>query len=215
MAFTRTTADPVLKEYYLPLVRQILNNKVFLLSQVEMNSEDIEGRRAVLAINTGRNSGIGARAEYGTLPTAGQQGYSEERVTLKYNYGRIEISGPAIASTQTDAGSFVRAVQSETQGVTRDLRNDVNRQLYGLGTGQIATLNAAASGNTATLQTAAFTPTAIRQLTVGMRVDIGTSANPTATASNRTITSVNTTAGSFVVDGAAVAITAADIRSDK
>src|SRR5262245_58398110 len=102
MAFTRTTADPVLKEFYLPLVRQILNSKVFLLTQVEPNSQDVEGRRAVLAINTGRNSGIGARAENTTLPTAGQQGYSEERVTLKYNYGRIQLTGPAIRSTQSD-----------------------------------------------------------------------------------------------------------------
>jgi hypothetical protein len=113
MAFTRTTADPVLKEFYLPLVRQILNNKVFLLTQVEQNSEDIEGRRAVLAINVGRNSGVGARAEYGTLPSAGQQGYAEERVSLKYNYGRIELSGPAIRSTQTDVRSFMRAVSRD------------------------------------------------------------------------------------------------------
>lgn len=208
MAFTRTTADPVLKEFYLPLIRQILNNKVFLLSQVEVNSEDVEGRRAVLAINTGRNTGVGARAEYGTLPTAGQQGYSEERVTLKYNYGRIELSGPAIRSTQSDRGSFTRAIQSETQGITRDLRNDVNRQLYADGTGMIATLAAAASGNTGTLQNA--TATQLRQLTVGMRIDIGTAANPTLTASARLITSVNTTAGTFVFDGAAVVITVND-----
>lgn len=208
MAFTRTTADPVLKEFYLPLIRQILNNKVFLLSQVEQNSEDIEGRRAVLAINVARNTGVGARAEYGTLPVAGQQGYAEERVTLKYNYGRIELSGPAIRSTQSDRGSFTRAIQSETQGITRDLRNDVNRQLYGDGTGMVGTLAAAASGNTATLLNP--TPTQLRQLTVGMRVDIGTSANPTATAANRTITGVNTTAGTFTFDGAAVAITVND-----
>lgn len=208
MAFTRTTADPVLKEFYLPLVRQILNNKVFLLTQVEQNSQDIEGRRAVLSINVTRNTGIGARAEYGTLPVAGNQGYAEERVTLKYNYGRIELSGPAIRSTQTDRGSFVRAVQSETQGVTRDLRNDINRQLYGNGTGAIAVLAAAASGNTATMTTP--TATQLRQVTVGMRIDIGTAANPTATATNRTITSVNTTAGTFVFDGAAVVITVGD-----
>jgi hypothetical protein len=208
MAFTRTTADPVLKEFYLPLVRQILNSKVFLLTQVEQNSEDIEGRRAVLAINVARNTGVGARAEYGTLPTAGQQGYAEERVTLKYNYGRIELSGPAIRSTQTDRGSFVRAVQSETQGVTRDLRNDINRQLYGNGTGAIATLSASAAGNTATMTTP--TATQLRQITVGMRIDIGTAANPTASAAGRTITSVNTTAGTFVFDGAPAAITAGD-----
>ncbi len=208
MALTRQTADAVLKEFYLEGIRQILNNEVFLLTQVEQNSRDIEGRRAVLAINTGRNSGIGARAEYGTLPTAGQQGYAEERIALKYNYGRIELSGPVIASMGSDRGSFTRAVDSETKGVVRDLRNDVNRQLYGDGSGSIAVLGAAASGNTGTVTNP--TPTQMRQLLVGSRIDIGTAANPTATASARTITSVNTTAGTFVFDGAAVAITAAD-----
>jgi hypothetical protein len=198
----------VLKEFYLPGIRSILNSEVFLLTQVESNSEDIEGRRAVLAINTARNVGIGARAEGGTLPEAGHQGYAEERVALKYNYGRIQLTGPVIRSMGSDRGSFTRAITSETQGVTRDLRNDVNRQLYGYGDGRSATLAAAASGNTATLQTP--TDTQKRQLQVGMVIDIGTGANPTATASARKITSVNTTAGTFVFDGAAVAITAAD-----
>jgi hypothetical protein len=206
---TRSTADAVLKEFYLPGIRSILNNEVFLLSQVETNSEDIEGRRAVLAINTGRNNGIGARAEMGTLPDAGRQGYAEERVTLKYNYGRIQMSGPVIRSMGSDRGSFTRAITSETQGVTRDLRNDVNRQLYGNGVGTIATLAAAAAGNTGTMQTP--TDTQKRQLQVGMYIDIGTAANPTASASNRRITSVNTTAGTFVFDGAAAAITVGDI----
>src|SRR3954471_9059375 len=101
---TRQTADAVLKEFYLPGIRSILNFEVFLLSQVETNSEDIEGRRAVLSINTGRNSGIGARAEMGPLPDAGRQGYSEERIGLKYNYGRIQLSGPVIRSMGSDRG---------------------------------------------------------------------------------------------------------------
>ena len=205
---TRSTADAALKEFYLPGIRTILNNEVFLLSQLEVNSEDIEGRRAVLAIQTGRNNGIGARAEMGVLPDAGHQGYSEERVWLKYNYGRIQMSGPVIRSMGSDRGSFTRAITSETEGVTRDLRNDINRQLYGYGDGRIATLAAAASGNTATLQTP--TATQKRQLQVGMVIDIGTGANPTATATGRRITSVNTAAGTFVFDGAAVAITAGD-----
>src|SRR3954471_796438 len=151
----RSTADAVLKEFYLPGIRSILNFEVFLLSQVETNSEDIEGRRAVLAINTGRNQGIGARAEMGTLPDAGHQGYNEQRVPLKYNYGRIQLSGPVIRSMGSDRGSFTRAIQSETQGVTRDLRNDINRQCYGGATGAIATLTAAASSTTVTVLTPA------------------------------------------------------------
>ena len=207
---TRSTADSALKEFYLEGIRSILNSTVFLLTQVEPNSEDIEGRRAVLSINTGRNYGIGARSDGGTLPDAGHQGYSEERVPLKYNYGRIQITGPTIRSMGSDRGSFTRAITSETQGITRDLRNDVNRQLYNDGTGTITTLNAAASGNTATMATASATNVAKRQIQVGMLIDIGTTASPTATAAQRRVTSVNAAAGTFVFDGAAVAINAGD-----
>lgn len=203
MTFTRTTADAVLKEFYLPGIRNVLNNEVFLLSQIEQNTEDVEGRRAVLSINTGRNEGVGARAEMGTLPTAGQQRYAEERVSLKYNYGRIEISGPVMRSMGSDRGSFTRALQSETQGIVRDLRNDINRQLYGNGTGQIGgALTAAGPTNTLTLGT--NTATAMRQLRIGMVIDIGTAADPTSLATSRTITATSPSAGTVTISGAAV-----------
>jgi hypothetical protein len=208
MPLTRQTADSVLKEFYLPGIRNTLNYETFLLSQVETNSEDIEGRRAVLSIRTSRNSGIGARAEMGTLPAAGQQGYSEERVPLKYNYGRILLSGPMMKSMGSDRGSFTRALQSETEGVTNDLKNDVNRQLYGTSDGVVLTLSATAAGNTATILNP--TPTQLQQIGVNMIIDIGTTANPIATAQARTITSVNPVAGTFVFSGAAVAINASD-----
>jgi hypothetical protein len=191
MPLTRTTADSVLKEFYLPGIRKILNNTVFLLTQIEANSEDIEGRRAVLSINTGRNQGIGARAEGETLPAAGQQGYAEERVWLKYNYGRIQLTGPVIRSMGSDKGSFTRALQSETEGVTRDLRKDVNRQLFGQSTGVIAQA-ASNAGQVITLTTP--TPTQLRQLGVGMTIDVGTVANPQLHGTALVITAVGTVA---------------------
>jgi hypothetical protein len=108
-------------------------------------------------------------------------------------------------STKSDSGSFVRAVGSETEGVTRDLKNDVNRQLYGDGTGAIAVVTAVAGAAAVPLTTP--TPTQLRQLAPGMVVDIGTAANPTASASAATIASVNTTTGT-VTFTAAVTTTA-------
>ena len=201
---TRSMADAALKEFYLPGIRSIMNSEVFLLSQVESNSEDIEGRRAVLSINTGRNSGVGARAEGGTLPDAGHQGYSEERVPLKYNYGRIQLTGPVIRSMGSDRGSFTRAITSETQGVTRDLRNDVNRQLYGDGSGGIAPLTTSASSATFTLLSPTATQT--RQVQIGMKVDVAlpASASTPASPSGLKVTAFNTATGVGTFDQAVV-----------
>jgi hypothetical protein len=208
MALTRTTADSVLKEFYLPGIREILNNTVFLLSQIETNSEDIEGRRAVLSINTGRNSGIGARAEGETLPAAGNQGYAEERVYLKYNYGRIQLTGPVIRAMGSDRGSFTRALQSETEGVTRDLRKDINRQLFGTSNGVIAAV-ASLAGQVITLA-ATTTPTQLRQLQVGAVIDVLTAAGG-ARAPGLVISSVNTAVPSITVTGTTTGIVVTDI----
>lgn len=189
--FTRTTADSVLKEFYLPGIRNQLNNEIFMLTQIQTNSEDIEGRRAVLSLRLGRNAGIGARAEAGTLPTAGYQGYAEERVSLKYNYGRIQLSGPVMRSMGSDRGSFTRALQSETEGVVRDLKKDVNRQLFGTSDGAIA--RCALSTSTITLNMTTFTAVQQRQLRPGMVVDIGTVASPTAIATGAVIASITST----------------------
>ncbi len=204
----RTSADAVLKEYYLPGIRGILNDHVFLLSQIETNSEDIEGRRAVLAINTGRNQGIGARGELATLPEAGHQQYNESRVQLKYNYGRIQLSGPVMRSMGSDRGSFTRALQSETQGVVRDLRNDVNRQAYADGSGTIAVVSG--------VNTAAVVPLAnasvhtMRQFGVGMRVDIGPAGSPSSKVANGTVVNVDIAGKTITLAATPGSATAAD-----
>ena len=195
---TLTTADSALKEDYQPAIREQLNNKVFILSQIEKNSTDVEGRRAVLSLHVSRNSGVGARAELGTLPTAGSQGYAEERVNMRYQYGRIQISGPVIKAMKSDVGSFTRAVDSETKGVTNDLRRNVNRQVWGTSDGIIAACTSA-SGQDITLTT----PTAVqlRQIEVGMLIDVGTAASPTLRASAVQVSAVNTSTGVVTVVG--------------
>ncbi len=200
----RTDADAVLKDFYLPGVRSVLNNEVFLLSQMENNSEDVEGRAAIVSINVGRNSGIGARAENATLPTAGSQQYAEQRVKLKHNYGRIQLSGPVIRSMGSDRGSFVRAVQSETNGIVRDLRSDVNRQTFGDGTGHIA---ATVGTNTGAVITLDATPAGMRQFAPGMVIDIGTAADPDVTHSSVSIVSVQRSASTITM-GSTLATTA-------
>jgi len=206
VGLNRTDADAVLKDFYLPGIRSVLNNEIFLLSQMEMNSEDVEGRAAVLSINVGRNQGVGARAELGTLPTAGAQQYAESRVQLKYNYGRIQISGPVMRSMGSDRGSFARAVQSETNGIVRDLRNDLNRQVYGDGTGTIAVVSTGQVSATVLLVGAG--PGVMRQFAKGMLVDIGSDAsNPTDSVAAATILSVDRAAEEIVLTASITSVT--------
>src|SRR5581483_11617010 len=128
-----------------------LNNTILLLSLIEKNSTDIEGRRAVLSLHVQRNSGVGARAEGGTLPTAGNQTYAQERVPLRFNYARITLTGPIMRAMKSDKGSFVRALESETKGATNDLKRDFNRQLWGTSDGVIIATSTTTSSTTVNL----------------------------------------------------------------
>ncbi|MGH7743918.1 MAG: phage major capsid protein [Candidatus Dormibacteria bacterium] len=203
MPLTLSNADAALKEFYEPAIREQINQAVMMLMQIEKNSSDIEGRRAVLSLHVSRNSGVGARADGAALPIAGNQGYAEERVPLKFNYGRIQLTGPTIRAMRSDRGSFTRAIDSETKGVTNDLRRDVNRQVFGTGDGVIALFAANAALNVLVLQ-ATVTKVQLRQLEVGMLIDIGTPTTPTLDATERTITNVNTATPSITVSGAPV-----------
>lgn len=209
MALTLAHADAALKEFYLPAVREQLNNTNRVLAQLERNSKDIEGRRAVLSLHVSRNAGVGSRGEGGTLPAAGRQGYREERVGLRFHYGRIQLNGPVIRAMKSDKGSFVRAVSSETNGTVTDLRKQVNRQCFNDANQTIAQCGTTTSSTTVNLA-AATSDVQMRQLEVGLRIDIGTTANPTSVASNREITAVNATARTITISGAAVSTAATD-----
>lgn len=187
---TKTTADSALKEDYQPLVREQINQDIPLLTYVEKNTKDTDGRRAVLSLHVTRNSGIGSRAEGGTLPTAGAQGYAEERVSLKYHYGRGQLSGPLMRAADSDKGSFERAMQGETKRIVDDLKRDMNRQVWGTSDGVIAT--AAPSSVSTTVYLASGTSDVqVRQLEIGMLVDIGTVASPTGRTSANAIVHVS------------------------
>lgn len=206
MALTKTTASGVLKEFYLPTVRDQLTNKNEYLAQLEKNTEDVEGTEAVIALHVGRNQGLGARKELEDLPAPGNQAYVKARINLKYNYGQIQISGPVMRAMKSDDGSWLRALESETRGVVSDLKRDVERQLLGTSDGVIAATGVTTASTTVVHSA---TKTQRRHLQVGMLIDIGTVASPTSVASARTITAIlsDTT---FTIDGAAVTTATTD-----
>ena len=78
-----------------------------------------------------RNTGVGARSETGTLPTAGRQTYVESKIKAKHLYGRITLTGAVIAASKGDRGAFASALRTEVDGMRTDLRNDMNRQCFG------------------------------------------------------------------------------------
>jgi hypothetical protein len=151
---TKTIFDEALKIDYLPAVREQLNNGTILMNRIQRNERDVSGLQWQMVAHYQRNSGIGARADNGTLPTAGYQAYKNPYDDVRYLYGRISLTGPTIASARDDRGAIVRALESEISGLTRDMKKDVNRQMFNDGTSLLCLVNGDPStGTTLTVDT--------------------------------------------------------------
>lgn len=130
-----------MKVRYIGPIREQLNNSTILFSRIgkESGFVDVSGKTFTVPLHTSRNKTAGSgRDDGGTLPTHSQQGYEVAVVPNAYTYTTIKITGPAIAATKDNLGSFVRAVDSEIQGATKDMKRSFNRQMHSDGTDALA-----------------------------------------------------------------------------
>jgi hypothetical protein len=136
-----SAASNVLKNFYLGPIREQLNNSSILLARLDRDesTQDAYGKNFTVPLHTGRNGAAGiGRAEAGTLPTAGAQGYQTITIPNKYLYSTIKVTGPVIKATRSKAGAFISAVESEIKGATRDMKRAMNRQLHSDGSDALA-----------------------------------------------------------------------------
>jgi hypothetical protein len=212
MPATLATVSAILKEVYEDDVREQLDNGAVALKRIEKSSEGVEsqvgGKYVTFPIKTRRNQGIGARNELEALPVAGQQGFAAARVGLKYLYGLVRLSGQTIELADSNYQAFASALDAEIDGLKTDLLVDQNRQVYGDGSGGVGTV-VSDGANSAIVGS----PLYFQQ---DMQIDIvdGTTlgnATPTVKASNRKVTTINTTTKSIAYDGADITAVAGDI----
>lgn len=157
MAYTGTMAgilsnyEQVLKTFYLPAIQEQLNHQTVLADLIETNEKDVSGKNATILCHYGRSGGTGARADGGALPDADYQKFRSATIPMKYQYGRVTFSGPTIAATRDEKGSYARVIDTEITGIVRDLQKEVNRQLWGCGVGILARWRSTGSGTSYTL----------------------------------------------------------------
>lgn len=213
MPATLTTVNAITKEVYEGRIREQLQSEAVALKRIETSSDGVEsqvgGKYVTFPLHTRRNQGIGARNELEQLPTPGQQAYASARISLRYQYGSARLSGQTMELVEKNYQAFASALDLEMTGLKNDLRKDLNRQVYGTGSGAIATARAAGTGNT-------FQASTVQWAQLGMQVDIVTgttlsNANPTIVASNRQITAIDTAANNITFDGAAQASAVGDV----
>lgn len=170
----------------------------------------------VYPIHVSRNNGVGASGESAKLPPAGAQGYADVKISAKYNYGRVQLTGQVIKASLQSKGAFTRAMESEIKGLVRDLANDRERQFFGAGDGVVALVQ---SAQTSTANNTFFvdSPFGVTPTTNGTRFmnpkdtfalvgTTGTTVNSTFTVGN----TLSTTGGYFVASAVTATITFSD-----
>ena len=165
-----TTVNSALKNFYIQPLREDINLKADpFASRILKTTNNIVGyNKIVRAALVGANGGAGAGSETGALPTAGENQYVALESGTKNLYGTLEISDKIVKSAAgQNAGAFVNILQQEMDTLTKTLKWNLARQLYGDGSGCLMKVKAA-SGNV--LQAADGDST--RFLLPGLRVDV-------------------------------------------
>ena len=200
-----TTANAILKEVYEGKLREQINQKVKLLTKITNVSTRVGAKYVAFPVHTTRNSGVGARRENETLPSAGNQGTEQARVSMKYLYSRIQLSGPSIELIGSDFNSFQDLLELETSYLRKDMAVDLNRQMYGNGTGAIGATSTVGAATVATITSG------IDNFQVGMVVDVYTSANFAAEGAVKQTVTVTAVGATTVTVSASVTFAAGDV----
>ena len=165
----------------------------------EAEGIDFVGNEFRIPLHTGRNAGIGARAENARLMQPGNEQFKFISDPMRYNYGLFNITGQLMKASESNEGAFARALSVEMKGVTESVKRDVNIQAYGDGTGRLATLTTAPAAATT------FVVDSTVWLEPGDIVDILTYAGPTYKANARVITAVDRSTRTITVNAAVTA----------
>lgn len=205
MALTGQTLsdfDNALKDTYGPGLREAINHSHPILTEVGFDTDNVQGRKFIWSVHSGRSSSTGSRVEGGTLPTADRQRYLDPEDTLRYIYHTIEVSGQALHLTKGTEGAFTRALESEMRGAERDVKNELHRQIYNeattvdsvVKTGSIARVNGTPSTTTVVVNdndgSSALSESVMRHFFVGMKVDFVTPATGVVTVAGATIATI-------------------------
>jgi hypothetical protein len=197
MGATLASIDATLKEVYEGDVQRQLQDETVALKRITRSddgvSDETNGKYVTFPVHVRRNGGLGSRNEAEALPAAGQQGYASARLALKSDYLGIELTGHAIDMSDSNPKAFAKSLDEEMDRGKVDFRKDLNRQIYGNGSGAITTVRTTAGP-------ANILPVVdARLFWVGAHVVDIVTAPSTVAVTARTVTAVDTTPGANTI----------------
>lgn len=207
MTISIANLNAILQNDYLPGFKSQLNEELsYFYKLMEKNTSPSMGANETFLVTFGRSGGIGSRLELGALPDAAAANRLQINVVPKNLYARISLSDRLIKSSATGA-SFVNALDLEMKEMFRDAKDNLNRQMFGDGTGTLARCTAAAEINDTVIEV-----DNTRYFAEGMVIDTidMTATPPVVGNTGRTIKAIDEANSTITVAPALTAATAID-----
>lgn len=191
-----TTIANALKYWYLEGLRYQLNEAASIfLTQLERDSQHVEGYKIKMGLSYGVTGGVGNRADDGNLPSVNPRKFKQAEWDTFNIFARIQLTDKTIQASRSNRGAFIQALEHDLQKAEKDAKKDLSRQVLGDGTGKLATVTAVSSvGNVRTL-----TLSSARLFSEGLIVDVWDSDGVTLDTTAVEITSVDKTNNQVVL----------------
>jgi hypothetical protein len=213
MPATFTTIQGALKEEWTDdkLVSQLYSSTPFL-DKLERLEKEFVGEYAQVPITEYRNGGVTVASTSGStaLNPAGNVGVRQAQYSPVFHYGQVKIEHAAIMTTGTKAQAVAEVIDLEATSAVEEVRKQISRQFFGDQSALIAKCGVTTAANDVVLDVTEGYQALVRDwLHPSQTVDIGTTADPVAIASARTISAVveSETAPTIDISGATVSTT--------
>jgi len=169
-------------------VHEQIFRKNVLYQNIEKNiAKSVGSTTKYLSVHYGRNTGSAAMGETDSLPTAGFQQYLQGSVGMKYNFHQLSITDVALTASRRSKEFLVDVLESEYQGAKDDMKRQISRQFWGIGTGEICKVNGdPGAGTTLNLDTPMCGKNPTDYLEVNNVIRTGSTASTIATISGIT-----------------------------
>lgn len=193
---------PMLKEVWQKGHETAFSKEVVALSRIEQTSdgmkEDHTGRYVVIPLTVRRPQGIGSRAERGVLPLPGKTGYVGTRLEILTQYGVGEITAQTLQLVDGEPGAAIDALDEELTNLRESFTKDYARQVYGDGSGVLATISAVAGTGPWTV-----TVDSVQYLAEDQRLDSVNAGVTAVVTANYLVEDVDDAAVTVTVSGSA------------
>ncbi len=123
------------------IAEQVFEKNVLWNNLIKNVAQNRGTTNKYLKVHNSRNIASAAGGESLTLPTAGQQGYTEATIPMKLNFHQVGISDYALQAGKNSKEYLVDLLQSEYDGAKNDMQRQLTRQAYGTGSGVIGQIN--------------------------------------------------------------------------